>query len=402
MSTAAPWRNRIVGSGDEAPDQLIANPANWRMHPASQRDALRGSLAEVGWVQQVLVNRTTGHVVDGHARVEEALSRNEPTVPVLYVDLTNEEEALVLATLDPIGAMADRDDEKLTELLADISVDDAGLAALLKSLVPGSKEGLTDPDDVPSVPEEPYVKAGDLWELGDHRLMCGDSTKAEDVARLLDGAKPNLMITDPPYGVGYEPSWRDGAFGEANRSVGIVTNDDRDDWSDAWALFAGDVVYVWHAGTHASVVARSLEATGFEIRGQIVWAKPHFAISRGHYHVQHEPCWYAVRRGRTASWMGGRGESTLWEASNGLVQGGPRKPEDALTEHGTQKPVAVMHRPLNNHEGDVYDPFAGSGTTTIAAEQLGRKCYSMEIDPRYVQVAIERWQAFTGKKARRG
>src|ERR1035437_165529 len=159
----APWRSRIVGSGEEAPDPLVANPLNWRPHPGPQRDALRGSLNEVGWVQQILVNRQSGHVVDGHARVEEALTRGEPTVPVLYVDLDPEEEALVLAPLDPIGAMATADTAKLEELLAGITVDDAGLLALLGELAGNDpKAGLTDPDEVPEPPEEPYVKTGDL------------------------------------------------------------------------------------------------------------------------------------------------------------------------------------------------------------------------------------------------
>src|ERR1035437_4286085 len=147
QAPTVPWRSRIVGSGEEAPDQLVVNPLNWRTHPGPQRDALRGSLTEVGWVQQILVNRQSGHVVDGHARVEEALTRGEPTVPGLYVDLDPEEEALVLATLDPIGAMATADTEKLEALLAGISVDDAGLLALLADLAPLKPSvGLTDPD----------------------------------------------------------------------------------------------------------------------------------------------------------------------------------------------------------------------------------------------------------------
>ncbi len=168
----ASWRNRITGSGEEAPDQLLANPANWRIHPKAQQDALAGALDAVGWVQQVLVNRSSGFVVDGHARVALALSRGEPTVPVLYVDLAPEEEALVLATLDPIGAMAGRDDEKLKALLADVTVDDAGLLALLGDLGGHEpKAGLTDPDEVPEPPEEPSVKPGELWRLGSARFI---------------------------------------------------------------------------------------------------------------------------------------------------------------------------------------------------------------------------------------
>src|SRR5450759_4129058 len=220
QAPTVPWRSRIVGSGEEAPDQLVANPLNWRNHPDPQRDALRGSLTEVGWVQQILVNRQSGHVVDGHARVEEALSRNEPTVPVLYVDLSPEEDALVLATLDPIGAMATADTAKLEELLAGISVDDAGLLALLGELAGNDpKAGLTDPDEVPEPSESPYVKTGDLWVLGEHRLLCGDSTKPGDVARLLDGATPTLLATDPPYGVSYDQTWRDGVYNGPRKRV---------------------------------------------------------------------------------------------------------------------------------------------------------------------------------------
>jgi hypothetical protein len=167
-----------------------------------------------------MVNRRTGFVVDGHARVEEALSRDEATVPVLYVDLSPDEEALVLATLDPIGAMATRDDARLQELLSGITIDDAGLLALLGDLAGGeAKPGLTDPDDVPETPEEPYVKPGELYRLGDHRILCGDATSPTDVARLLAGAEPTLLATDPPYGVQLDQSWRDGVYNGPRRSV---------------------------------------------------------------------------------------------------------------------------------------------------------------------------------------
>src|SRR5450759_1848808 len=220
QAPTVPWRSRIVGSGEEAPDQLVANSLNWRTHPGPQRDALRGSLTEVGWVQQILVNRQSGHVVDGHARVEEALSRHEPTVPVLYVDLDPDEEALVLATLDPIGAMATADTAKLEELLAGITVDDAGLLALLGDLAGNDpKAGFTDPDDIPEPSEEPYVKTGELWVLGEHRLLCGDATSPQDVERLLDGAAPTLLATDPPYGVSLDQTWRDGVYNGPQKRV---------------------------------------------------------------------------------------------------------------------------------------------------------------------------------------
>ena len=157
--------------------------------------------------------------------------------------------------------------------------------------------GLTDPDDVPEVPAEPVSRPGDLWVLGRHRLLCGDSTDAAAVKTVLGDVSPHLMVTDPPYGVEYEPAWRKRAGVNLNKAkLGKVANDDRADWSEAWELFPGSVAYVWHAGRHASTVQDSLAAAGFEVRSQIIWAKDRFALSRGHYHWQHEPCWYAVQR----------------------------------------------------------------------------------------------------------
>ncbi len=166
------------------------------------------------------MNRRSGFAVDGHARVALALTRGEPTVPVLYVDLDADEEALVLATLDPIGAMAGRDDEKLRALLAHVTVDDAGLLALLGDLGGSDpKAGLTDPDDAPETPEEPYIKPCELYVLGNHRILCGDATNGDDVARLLDGAAPTLLATDPPYGVQLDQTWRDGVYNGPRKRV---------------------------------------------------------------------------------------------------------------------------------------------------------------------------------------
>lgn len=443
-STAPTWRNRIIGSGEEAPDQLLANPANWRIHPKAQQDALAGALDAVGWVAQVLVNRRTGFVVDGHARVALALARGEPTVPVLYVDLEPEEEALVLATLDPIGAMAGRDEEKLRALLADISVDDAGLLALLGDLAgTDPKTGLTDPDEVPDTPEEPYVKPGELYVLGDHRLLCGDATKPEDVERLLDGAAPTLLATDPPYGVQLDMTWRDGVYNgprktvqgwdigaapsakpymmrEANgdeatqptrgargRTAGhrhtSISMDTRADWSEAFALVPSlQVGYVWYASAHTLEVLSGLLDIGFELVAQIIWDKGLFSIGRSWYHWAHEPCVVVRRPGVPNLFIGEHDQATIWRAPSPKRIGAGSK--EHKEDHPTQKPVLLSEIPIRNHlrAGEaVYEPFSGSGTTLMAAETLGRRCYAMEIDPTYVQVAIERWQRFTGRTAER-
>lgn len=241
------------------------------------------------------------------------------------------------------------------------------------------------------------VQLGDVWRLGRHRLVCGDATDMRVVRRALGGSAPKLMVTDPPYGVGYDPSWRcivDEIRGRATRhALGVVTNDHKADWRQAWALFPGDVAYVWHSAKHAADVAFGLMASGFEIRAQIIWDKGRLVLSRGHYHWRHEPCWYAVRKGRTAGWTGDRKQTTVW-----LV---PHRRSDS--GHAAQKPFECMRRPIENHSrpGDaVYDPFLGSGTTLLAAEATGRACRAIEIEPGYVALATGRWQEMTGRRAR--
>lgn len=238
---------------------------------------------------------------------------------------------------------------------------------------------------------EPVAKAGDVWVLGRHRLVCGDATDPAAVTLALDGQAPRLMVTDPPYGVSYDPAWRERAWRGA-RAVGTVLNDDRCDWREAWRLFPGDIAYVWHGALNGSAVEASLIAEGFLIRSQIIWDKGRLIISRGHYHWRHEPCWYAVRKGRTARWAGDRRQTTVWQVPH-------RRSE---TGHGTQKPVEIMRRAILNHSrpGDrVYDPFVGSGTTIIAAEETGRFCHAIELDPIYVDLTVRRWEAFTGARA---
>jgi DNA modification methylase len=202
------------------------------------------------------------------------------------------------------------------------------------------------------------------------------------------------MVTDPPYGVEYDPGWRNKAGAAATKRTGKVLNDDRADWREAWVLFPGDVAYVWHGALHVTTVADSLIASGFNIRSQIIWAKDRLVLSRGDYHWQHEPCLYAVKKTGKGHWAGDRKQTTLWPIAN--------KDQDAETVHGTQKPVECMRRPILNNSSPgqaVYEPFMGSGTTLIAAETTGRVCFGIELNPAYVDVAVERWQAFTGQVA---
>jgi DNA modification methylase len=386
--------------------ELRPNPKNWRTHPQAQQDALRGVLAEVGIADALLARELPDGslmLVDGHLRAD-----TDPSVewPVLILDVDDAEADKLLATFDPLAGMAEADPVKLDALLREV---DTGSEALQKMLAELADEaglyqgnGEVVEDEVPEPPADPVTKPGDLWLLGEHRLLCGDSTKAEDVARVLGDRKPFLMVTDPPYGVEYDPEWRNEAkrpdgtpYGAAR--TGVVTNDEQADWTPSYKLFPGHVAYVWHAGRFAADLVVNLRDSGFEVRTQVIWRKPRFIISRGHYHWQHEPCWYAVRKGGSAKWCGDRSQSTVWDIA--LKDGG----ED--TNHSTQKPVECMARPIRNHGGkddDVYDPFLGSGTTIIAAEQLGRRCYGLELSPAYCDVIVARWEKLTGRKAELG
>jgi DNA modification methylase len=404
VSKAVNIRDRIVELRRVKASDLVSNPKNWRTHPKAQKDALRGLLADVGYADALLARVVPGGklmLIDGHLRAE---TTPDQTVPVLVLDVTEAEGDKILATLDPLAAMAGRDNDQLRALLARIETDDAALRAMLEKLGKAPRGGRTDPDDAVERSANPRCRLGDLFHLGDHRLLCGDSTNPTTVKRLLGKDKPDLMMTDPPYGVSYDPAWRNQAgVGLApGRSLGKVENDDRADWTDAWKLFPGDVAYVWHGGLHSVEVASSLVASGFELRCQIIWAKQHFALSRGDYHWQHEPCWYAHRKGHKAPWLGDRKQATLWSVQTTGGFGSSKDAANERTGHGTQKPVELFRRALANHtqDGDAcYEPFSGSGSQIIAAEQLGRRCFAMEIDPGYVRAAVTRWEKFTGKTA---
>lgn len=395
-------------------DRLRPFARNPRTHSDEQIDQLCRSIEEFGFTNPILVDSDAG-IIAGHGRLAAARRLGLEEVPVVVLDgLTEDQRKAYLVADNRLPQNAGWDEVQLAEILAELDEAEFDLSVIgftddeLEDLLAADDEppGAGAEDEVPAEPAVPVTRPGDVWRLGKHRLACGDSTDAETVARALAGEQPHLMVTDPPYGVDYDANWRNeaenvGGFGDpdkaksgyqSSRAIGQVNNDDRCDWREAWALFPGDVAYVWHAGTKAHIVGGSLIDSGFDLRAMIVWAKSRFAISRGHYHEQKEPCFYAVRRGRTGHWQGARDQTTLWPISHNRSE----------TGHSTQKPVEAMRRPLENNSrrGDaVYDPFCGSGTTVIAAEQTGRRCLAVELDPVYVDVAIARWEQYTGLQA---
>lgn len=251
----------------------------------------------------------------------------------------------------------------------------------------------------PGKDEDATTKLGDVYELNEHRLVCGDSTLSEYVDKCLNGAIPILMVTDPPYGVEYDASWRDTA-GKGCKAKGKVQNDDRVNWDLAWHLFPGSIAYVWSGDKFAFESLKSLINNDYVIINQIIWAKQHFALSRGDYHSQHESCWYAVKKGHQHNWQESRKESTIWEIANLNCFGKSKEDGEERTAHSTQKPLECMARPIRNNtqsgEG-VYDPFLGSGTTLIAAEQNVRTCYGIELSPAYCDIIVNRWIKYMKK-----
>ncbi len=391
----SPWRSRITGHAEVSPAELVPNPRNWRTHPSEQQRAIAGALAEVGWVTEVIVNQTTGKVVDGHLRIELALARDERTVPVTYVELSEEEEALVLATLDPIGAMADAEATALESLLATLDPADADLRAFLDDLARQQetetlRAGLVDPDDAPDLPEEPWVKAGDMYRLGDHRLLCGDSTDPEQVRRAFGtDTACDIVWTDPPYGVAYQTKLSvEEAVARHRRTDGLEIANDAMTPEATRALVTaalrgaplepGGAFYVASpSGDMETVFRMALEDAGLQLRQQLVWVKDVFVMGRQDYHWRHESVLYGWKDGAAHAFHGGRTQDTVWEIPR------PRRSEP----HPTTKPVELVVRALANSSslGDlVYEPFAGSGTTIIAAEQTGRRCVALEIDRRSV------------------
>lgn len=399
---------------------LKAYERNSRTHSEEQVAQLARSIEEWGWTIPVLID-PEHNVIAGHGRLAAAARLGIEDVPCMVAEGWTEAQKRAYVIADnKLAENAGWDDAMLAQEIAWLREADYGLGLVgfsdgeLAELLNPPTGGLTDPDEAPPVPDVPVSVESDIWILGKHRIICGSSTDGATVARLLGEVRPHLMVTDPPYGVEYDASWREKSFGGSGAAKGKVLNDDRADWREAWALFPGDIAYVWHGALHNVAVAESLQAAKFGVRSQIVWVKTRAPISRGNYHWQHEPAFYAereaveeeaprwqfdhealaytVRLGKTAQWAGGRKQTTVWFIEH----------IKSDTGHSTQKPVECMKRPIENNSSPgqaVYEPFSGSGTTIIAAEMTGRACYAIELNPAYVDVAVKRWQDFTGQAA---
>lgn len=384
---------------------LIPYASNSRTHSDEQVAQIAASIREFGFNNPVLIDEDGG-IIAGHGRVMAARKLGLSEVPTITLaHLTPSQRKAYIIADNKLALNAGWDMDLLAIEMTGLEQEGFDLSLIgfsemeLADIFAEKTEGLTDPDEVPETPDNPVTQPGDVWILGKHRLMCGDSTVATDVEKLLSGVEPHLMVTDPPYGVEYDANWRNEAMrsdgtADGGRAVGKVSNDDNADWSEAWALFPGDVAYVWHAGNKAHIVAESLERCNLNIRAQIIWAKNNIVIGRGDYHPKHEPCWYAVRKNKKGHYCGGRKQSTVWDID---------KPMKSETGHSTQKPVECMKRPIENNSSPgqaVYEPFSGSGTTIIAGEMTSRAIHAMELSPAYVDVAVKRWQDFTGEQAK--
>ena len=393
---------RRVRAGD-----LVPNPKNWRTHPKTQADALKGILAEVGYADALLARELpdgTLMLVDGHLRAE---TTPEQEVPVLVLDINEAEADKLLLSLDPLAALAETNAVALDALLREVDTGSPELQQMYADLADAADLYKDDPkevveDEVPEPPADPITKAGDLWMLGDHRLLCGDSTKAEDVERLMAGAKGRLIATDPPYGVDFSGARY---CPTAKKWEGIANDkrqgDDLCEWlTSMWSTWLKWVeddssFYSWCAAMEegAAAAAAAMRKAGIHVQSQIIWVKNALVLGQADYQWKHENCWYGFLKGKQHRWFGERDKTTVWEI---------KKVSSSQYVHPMQKPVDLYATSMQHHtlKGDIVcEPFSGSGTQFIAAEQLGRKCYGMEISPAYCDVIVKRWETLTGKKA---
>ena len=383
-------------------------PADYNPRTISDEELgeLEKSMAEFGYLEPIVWNERSGCVVGGHQRLKILKRQGVEEIDVVRVDLPPAKERTLNIALN--GIRGSFDEALLADVLSELGVEDRALAGVtevefdeildrVKASLEPKVQG--DPEAIPTDVQR-RTRPGDLWLLGKHRLLCGDATVEEDVERLLMQDCPDLMVTDPPYGVDYDPAWRKraaeaGSISFSPKRLGTFKGDKSCDWTAAWFLFPGSIAYIWHASMKLGELLNSLVSAGFFPRAHIIWRKSSPVISRGAYNWQHESCLYAVRKGKKAGWIGPKNETTVWE-----IHSVNAVPTEQATDHSSQKPLEAMERPIRNHRADaVFDPFVGSGTTIIAAERMKRRCLALEIDPYYCDVAVRRWEEFTGKSA---
>src|SRR5215470_7201696 len=398
-------------------DKLVFYARNPRKNDAAV-DRMCGSIHEFGFKIPVLA-RSDGEVVDGHLRLKAARKLGITEIPVILCDEWTPSQVKAFRLLvNRSATWADFDEDLLALELEDLQEADFDLS--LTGFDTGEIDGLLAIDDeeranaAPPLPESSVSQVGDLWICGQHHLLCGDATSAEAVARLLGDRKPRLMVTDPPYGIELDSEWRDRAglngCGPAeasylkHRTEGhtetTISGDTRADWSEAFELVPSlQIAYVWHASRFTREVLDGLLRIGFLHHQQIIWDKGRAALTRTLYWFAHEPCWFV--RKKNAPWFGKPGENTtIWDAASPkMIMGGS---DEEKFDHPTQKPVELMRRPILNHtkRGElVYEPFLGSGTTLAAAEVTERICCGLELDPKYCDVVVQRWQNLSNKQA---
>jgi DNA modification methylase len=389
-------------------DELKVDPANPRKIGEAEIESLTRSIQEFGLVDPIIARREDRTIIGGHQRLLAARRLGLKTVPVVYVDISAESAHLLNLALNRISGDWDR--ELLARLLADLETvpdidislsgfGDDEIATLLRTLGAREKRQREESFDLDAATwsaakADPGVERGDIFALGDHRIMTGDSTQKADVEALMAGETASLMVTDPPYGVNYEttgknPRWRKDKRPIANDDLG---KDQVAFWTEAfrhWPL-DGDAYVFGPSGPLIFELAAALTAAGIEPRQLLIWVKHQLVLGRSHYHYRHEHLLYGWR-GKT-SWNGSRKEDSVWEEERPM----------ASPEHPTMKPVALCERAVENSSQPndiVIDAFLGSGTTLIAAERTGRRCYGMEVDPHYVRLVLSRWEAFSGEKA---
>lgn len=386
-------------------NDLIPYARNARTHSAEQVQKLASSIKEFGFINPVIISEDGG-VLAGHGRILAAQKLGLTRIPCIVESHLSEAQkrAYILAD-NRLALDAGWDEQMLKIELQDLKEAEFDLDILgfsqeeLKGFMDIdedlSKHFVEDEEETEvevQEEEEAITQPGDIWLLGDHRLICGDCTDPEVVSRLFGEDKPNLMVTDPPYGTNYDPSTR-----KRTHSVGRegkVYNDDRADWYEAYSLFPGNIAYIWHSNISSDIVLTDIKKCGFTPNQMIIWNKSQFAMGLSDYHWKHEPCVYATRGNH--NWRGGRSQSTVWDI--GVI----RYLGEGEWGHSTQKPIECMKRPIENNsdKGEfVYDPFLGSGTTIIAAERSGRKCLGCEISPHYCDAIVRRWESETGRQA---